>query len=189
MNLAERYKKILNFIRHALGRRVWNVFSKNLHKGLWYWKSCNYSLKPTHENPYSQYKRSISSAQTLSTPFLSTELQSTNVFIIHGLTKTRGPGSRGGIDDTGYLFNYDYLGYNASPAVATCWQRGRQRPHFVHKLHSISPAKRFCVCLCVCAVSEISVTAANKRESTSWKTREFQLWEMFPGLTKHKICS
>jgi hypothetical protein len=91
MSLAQRWKKkILNFQSGALGRRIWNVFSKNLHKGLWYWKSCNYSLKPTHENPYSQYKRFISSAQTLSTPLLTTELQSTNVFIIHGLTKTRG---------------------------------------------------------------------------------------------------
>jgi hypothetical protein len=69
--------------------------------------------------------------------------------------------------------------------VATCWQRGRQRPHFVHKLHSISPAKRFCVYLYVCALSEISVTTVNKGGGTSWKTGELQKWEMFPRLTTH----
>lgn len=165
-----------------LDRHIWNVLSKNLLKSLWYWTSCNYSLKPTHENPYSQYKRFISSAQTLSTPLLTTELQSTNVFIIHGLTKNEGPGSRGGIDDTGYLFNYDYLGYNASPAVATCWQRGRQRPHFVHKLHSISPAERFCVYLYVWAVSEISVTTINKgRKARLGKLENFKCEKCFRG--------
>lgn len=69
--------------------------------------------------------------------------------------------------------------------MATCWQRGSHQPHFVHKLHSISPAERFYVYLYVWAVSEISVTTINKGEGKSWKTGEFQMWEMFPRLTKH----
>lgn len=69
--------------------------------------------------------------------------------------------------------------------MVTCWQRSRQRPHFVHKLHSISPAQRFCVYLYIWAASEISVTTINKGKGTSWKTGEFQMWEMFPRFTKH----